>query len=60
MRLLLQIPEGFGFEMAPGALPQPNSFSTKQYCLFLGNELYLLGCTRQCHPLAVLPVLQHS
>lgn len=59
MQLLLQIPALFGFDMASGAPPQPNSFSEKQYCLFLGNELYLLGCTRQCHPQALFPVLQH-
>jgi hypothetical protein len=58
LELLLQIPEGTGFDMAVDAEPQPNSFSNKQYCLFLGNELYLLGCTKQCNPLALLPVLQ--
>jgi hypothetical protein len=60
MQLLLQIPEGFGFDMAPDAPPQPNSFSNRQYSLFLGNELYLLACTSQCHPRALWPVLQHS
>lgn len=60
MRLLLQIPESVGFDMAPGAPQQPNSFSREQYCLFLGNELYLLACTGQCNPLALLPVLQHT
>jgi hypothetical protein len=59
MQLLLQVPDGFGFDMAAGAPPQPGSFSQSQYCLFLGNELYLLGCTAQCHPLALWPVLQH-
>jgi hypothetical protein len=60
MRMLVQVPEGFGFDMAPGAIEQPNSFSRKQYCLFLGNELYLLACTEQCHVLALWPVLQHT
>ena len=60
MRLLLQIPESVGFDMAAGAPEQPNSFSRLQYCLFLGNELYLLACTGQCHPLALWPVLQHT
>jgi hypothetical protein len=59
MRLLLQIPESAGFDMAAGAPQQPNSFWGSQYCLFLGNELYLLACTAQCHPLALWPVLQH-
>lgn len=60
MRLLLQIPEGVGFDMALGAPEQPNSFSRKQYCLFLGNELYLLACTGQCHSMALWPVLQST
>jgi hypothetical protein len=59
MRLLLQIPDGFGFAMTEGAPPQIGSFSKSQYCLFLGNELYLLACTGQCHPLALWPVLQN-
>lgn len=59
MRLLLQIPENAGFDMTAGAPQQPNSFSRSQYCLFLGNELYLLACTAQCHPLALWPVLQN-
>ena len=58
LRLLLEIPEGFGFAMAPGAEAQPNSFSKEQYCLFLGSQLHLLACTRQCHPSALWPVLQ--
>jgi hypothetical protein len=60
MRLLLQIPESVGFDMTNGVPQQPNSFSCSQYCLFLGNELYLLACTAQCHPLALWPVLQHT
>jgi hypothetical protein len=59
MRLLLQIPDGFGFDMAEGAPEQPNSFSCSKYCLFLANELYLLACTAQCHPLALWPALQN-
>jgi hypothetical protein len=58
MRLLLQIPEGTGFDMAAEAPQQPNSFSSSKYCLFLSNELYLMGCAAQCHPMALLPVLQ--
>jgi len=59
MRLLLQLPEGYGFDMAPGAPAQPNSFSQEQYCLFLGNQLYLLACVKQCNPLALWPVIQN-
>lgn len=59
MKLLMQIPANFGFDMAPGAPVQPNSFSRSHYCVFLGNELFLLACTAQCHPLALWPVLQN-
>ena len=59
MRLLLQVPDGYAFPMAEGAQEQPNSFSLTDYCLFLGNQLYLLGCTRQCDPRALWPVLQN-
>lgn len=59
MELLLQVPENYGFEMAEGAPAQPNSCSRTQYCLFLGNQLYLLACAKQCHPLALWPVLQN-
>lgn len=59
MRLLLQIPVGYGFRMADHAPQQPNSFSATEYCIFLGNQLYLFGCTKQCHPQALWPVLQN-
>ncbi|NOZ40487.1 MAG: hypothetical protein GXP24_09710 [Planctomycetes bacterium] len=59
MELLLQIPDGHGFRMADGAEEQPNSFSRMEYCIFLGNQLYLLGCTSQCNPYALWPVLQN-
>ncbi len=59
MELLIQIPEGQGFAMAKGAEEQPNSFSATQYCIFLGNQLFLFGCTKQCNPLALWPVLQN-
>ena len=59
MKLLIQIPENYAFPMADGAEEQPDSFSNSDYCLFLGNQLYLLGCTKQCDPLALWPVLQN-
>lgn len=59
MRLLLQIPDGQGFKMADDAEEQPNSFSRTEYCIFLGNQLYLLACTKQCDPHALWPVLQN-
>ena len=59
MQLLLQIPDGMGFASAEGAEKQPNSFSKSKYCIFLGNQLYLFGCSQQCNPLALWPVLQN-
>ena len=58
MALLLQVPDGYEFPMAEGAPQQPNSFSPTDYCLFLGNQVSLFACTKQCHPQAVWPVLQ--
>ena len=58
MKLLLQVPENYGFDMSDNAPQQTNSYS-KRYTLFLGNQLYLLACSRQCHPLALWPVLQN-
>jgi hypothetical protein len=59
MALILQVPDGYGFQMMPNATEQSNSFSNSQYCLFLGNQLYLLGCTSQCNAHALWPVLQN-
>lgn len=59
MELLIQIPDGQGFPMTKDAEEQPNSFSATQYCIFLGNQLYLFGCAQQCHPLALWPILQN-
>ncbi len=59
MKLVLQIPDGFGFTMASGAKEQPNSFSRSEYCIFLGNQLYLFACQAQCNIRALWPVLQN-
>lgn len=54
MSFICQTPDGFGFKQTPNAPEQPDSFSTTEYCLFLGNQLYILGCNRQCDPRAVI------
>jgi hypothetical protein len=59
LQLLLQVPANTRFAMTPGAPPQPNTYSDTHYLLFLGNEIYLLACPRQCHPQALWPVLQN-
>src|SRR5258705_8636216 len=41
-----QLSEDFGFPKQPKAPEQPDSFSTKEYCLFLGNSVYLLTRAR--------------
>jgi hypothetical protein len=58
MKLILQLPEHFGFSMAQNAPQQSNSSYADQYVLFLGNQLYLLACSEQCHTSALWPVLQ--
>jgi hypothetical protein len=59
MRFVCQVPGMFGFEQLSIAPEQPNSFSRTQYCLFLGNDVYLFACEDQCCPEAVWPVLQN-
>ena len=54
MSFICQSPDGFGFKQTPTAPEQPDSFSSTEYCLFLGNQVYILGCNRQCDPRAVI------
>lgn len=54
MSFLCQTPDGFGFQKTPAAAEQPNSFSATDYCLFLGNQVFILGCDRQCDPRALI------
>ena len=55
---LSQIPGMFGFEKQVDAPEQPNSFSRNDYCLFLGNEIYIFACPKQCNPRSVWITLQ--
>jgi len=59
MAFIAQVPENFPFPKNSSAPEQPDTFSADDYCLFLGNEVYLFGCTAQCHPEAIWPVLQN-
>jgi hypothetical protein len=54
MSFVCQTPDGFGFKKTPTAPEQPNSFSSVEYCLFLGNHVNILACDRQCDPRAVI------
>lgn len=59
MAFIGQVPLDHPFPKLPEAPEQPDTFSSDDYCLFLGNETYLFACPRQCHPGAVWPVLQN-
>ena len=58
MAFIAQVAENFGFRKQPDAPSQPNSFSADEYCLFLGNEIYIFACPKQCHPRAVWITVQ--
>ncbi|MBU2712859.1 hypothetical protein [Zooshikella harenae] len=58
MKLICQIPENFPFSKLSTSPEQPDSFSSDDYCLFLGNETYIFGCTSQCDRQAVKVVVQ--
>ena len=59
MVFLCQIPENFPFPKLPTAPKQRDSFSSEDYCLFLGNEVYVFACEAQCHPRALHVVVQN-
>ena len=42
-KFIAQIPEGHGFPKKTSAPEQPDSFSANDYCLFLGNQIYIFG-----------------
>lgn len=54
MRFLCQIPENFAFPKTADAPSQPDSFSYDDYCLFLGNAIYIFACEARCHPHALV------
>jgi hypothetical protein len=54
MQFLCQVPVDFGFKKTSTAPQQPDSFSANEYCLFLGNQVYIMACERQCDPRAVI------
>ncbi len=59
MAFLCQIPLDFPFPKAESAPEQPNSFSSDDYCLFLGNETYVFACVKQCTPRSLVAVCQN-
>lgn len=56
LRFTCQIPDWFGFDQTAIAPPQPHSFSATQYCLLLGNQVYILACENQCCDRALIAV----
>lgn len=59
MRLLTQISANFPFPKLPSAPSQPDSFSQDDYCLFLGNEVYVFACEDQCNERAIWITVQN-
>jgi hypothetical protein len=59
MAFLCQIPLDYGFPKAKGAEKQPDSFSSNDYCIFLGNETYVFACSNQCTPRSLVAVCQN-
>ena len=58
LEFISQISENLGFEKQTDAPSQPDSFSANEYCLFLGNEVYIFACPRQCDPRSVWITVQ--
>lgn len=56
MDFLCQIPCDQPFRKRPDAPEQPDSFSSDDYCFLLGNQVYILACNRQCHPLSLVAI----
>jgi hypothetical protein len=59
MRFVCQISENYKFQQRPGAPEQPDTCYDDGYLLFLGNEIYVFACPRQCDPNAVWITVQN-
>ena len=59
MKFIAQISENYRFPKLASAPPQPDSFSEDDYCLFLGNEVYIFGCVEHCDDRAVWIAVQN-
>jgi hypothetical protein len=56
---LCQLSEDYPFPKQAAAPKQPDSFSSKAYCLFLGNSIYLFSRSEPRDPEEVWVVLQN-
>jgi hypothetical protein len=59
LAFVCQVPEDFAFDTLPGQAAQPGWYRSKDYALFLGNEVYILACPAHCDPAAAWPVNQN-
>ncbi len=58
MQMICQLSENFAFPKVPDAPEQPDGSSVNDYCLFLGNEVYVFACPNQCNERAVWIAVQ--
>lgn len=58
MDLVCQLPPDLEIPIEPEAPRQPNGYSDETYVLFLGNATYVLACSNQCDPRAVLVIVR--
>lgn len=59
MAFVCQVSDSFQFLKLPDAPEQPDGSSARGYVLFLGNEVYVFACARQCDPRAVWVTVQN-
>lgn len=59
MSFICQVPENYPFPKTDSAPEQPDSFSGSDYCIFLGNQVYIFGCSKQCHERAIWITVQN-
>lgn len=55
---LMQVPENYPFPRRQDAPEQPDSFSAADYCLFLGNSVYVFAVPGNDHPESVWITVQ--
>ena len=65
MEFVCQVSDSFQFLKLPDAPEQPDGSSARGYVLFLGNEVYVFACARQCEdparwPLSVAEPRNHA
>ncbi len=59
LHFLCEIPDDYAFPKRPQAPEQPDSFSSQDYCLFLGNYCYFFGVPAIDHPEAIWLTVQN-